>query len=184
MIYIIYYLIKSLNTFIKNNRFDHYNHRGRKMNQSEAFRTFSNDIIFYGELYVKYGLVLAVIAKGGEFIETWTADGLETTNTAKAGDYIVKNLQTEWQEIYIVPADVFNKRYVFFYSTENGSVYKPTGKVLATIYYGNDRHFIAPWGTPMQLRTGDFLVTSYPECNGIYRIAAKEFYETYKRLQF
>lgn len=150
------------------------------MTQKEAFKNFSNDIIFYGELYKKFGLVSAVIAKGGEYIETWTADGLETTNTADPGDYIVKNLQTEWQEIYIVPAITFHKRYEFFYNLEFGAVYIPTGTILATIYHGNDRQFYAPWGTMMQLKTGDFLATSYPDCNGIYRIAAKEFYETYE----
>lgn len=150
------------------------------MTQQEAFRAFSPDIIYYGKLYKKFGLVLAVQSSGGEFIETWTADGLETTNTAKKGDYIVKNLQTEWQEIYVVPEVSFNKRYDFFYATENGNVYKPKGKVLASIYIGNDTAFFAPWGTLMQLKNGDFLATSYPECDGVYRIAAKEFRETYE----
>lgn len=151
------------------------------MTQKEATRAFLNDIVFFGELYKKFGLVSAIIAKGGEYIETWTADGLETTNTAIEGDFIVKNLQTEWQEIYIVPASVFHKRYDYFYTTEYGAVYKPTGKIMATVYHGNDIQFYAPWGTLMQLKTGDYLVTSYPECNGIYRIASKEFFETYTK---
>ena len=151
------------------------------MTQKEAFRAFSPDIIFYGKLYKKFGLISAVIAKGGEYIETWTADGLETTNTANEGDYIVKNLQTEWQETYIISKDSFFNRYDFLYYDINGAIYKPKGKILASIYQGKDRKFFAPWGTLMELKTGDFLVTPYPECSGIYRIAAKEFYETYKK---
>lgn len=150
------------------------------MTQQEAFRAFGNDIIFFGELYKKFGLVHAVIASGGEYIETWTADGLETTNTASKGDFIVRNLQTQWQEIYIVPSFVFYDRYDLLYRTECGAIFKPKGMILAVMYNGKDRKFFAPWGTLMQLKTGDYLVTSYPECNGIYRIAAKEFHETYE----
>lgn len=150
------------------------------MTQKEAFDAFANDIIFFGEIYKKFGLVQAVIASGGEYIETWTADGLETTNYANPGDFIVKNLQTEWQEMYIVPSDVFLSRYKLFYLTDVGAIYLPTGLVLAVIYHGKNRKFIAPWERWMELKTGDFLVSSYPSCDGIYRIASKEFYETYE----
>jgi hypothetical protein len=41
--------------------------------------------------------------------------------------------------------------------------------------------FVAPWGESMIVKPGDYLVTP-PEKNEIYRIAQKEFEETYKQL--
>lgn len=154
------------------------------ISQKEFFQTYFPYLMENGLNYFKYSLVLVRRAKPGEYIETWTADGLETTNYAAEGDFVLKNLQTEYQEEYIVTEDMFFKRYKFFYfSDQDHAVYIPTGKVKAVSYYGEETSFIAKWGRPMALKSGDFIVSPYPDLNEIYRIAAKEFYETYAKEQ-
>lgn len=152
------------------------------MSQKEFFEINFPHIFENGENYSKFSLVLVRRAKPGEYIETWTADGLETTNYAKEGDFVLKNLQTEYQEEYIVTENMFFKRYKFFYySDSDHAVYFPTGRVRAVTYYGEETSFIANWGRQMALKSGDYIVTPYPDLNEIYRIAYKEFHETYKK---
>lgn len=150
------------------------------MTQKEAFNNYYPLIKNNGNVYSKYSLVRAFIALGGESIETWTSDGLETTNVANQGDYIVQNLQTESMEKYIIPPHMFNKRYKFFYYDKLGAIYIPTGKVFACKYSGEPTSFIANWGREMVLKPGDYIACPFPESREVYRIAAKEFYETYE----
>ncbi len=152
------------------------------MSQKEFFEINFPHIFENGDNYSKFGLVLVRRAEPKEYIETWTADGLETTNYANDGDFVLRNLQTEYQEEYIVTEEMFFKRYKFFYYSDNDhAVYMPTGRVRAVTYYGEETSFIANWGRPMALKSGDYIVTPYPDLNEIYRIAAKEFHETYQR---
>ena len=111
-----------------------------------------------------------------------TADGLETTNYAKEGDFVVKNLHTECQEEYIVPRHMLFSRYKFFYFYDKGAVYIPQGRILACRYYGSDLEFVAKWGRLMSLKTGDYIVAPSPTYLEVYRIAAQEFYETYEKI--
>lgn len=150
------------------------------MNHEDAYNSFFPLINEAGKIYRKYALIFARPAKENEYIETWTADGLETTNYAKKDDLIVKNLQTEFQEEYIIPEDMFYKRYIKLYDDGNGSICKPIGKIKATIYHGEDTEFVAKWGRLMILKTGDFIVSPYPDFQEVYRIARKEFFETYE----
>lgn len=153
------------------------------ISQKEMYEIFFPCLVDTGNDYYKTSLVLVRRAKLNEYIETWTADGLETTNYAKSGDFVLKNLQTEYQEEYIVSEEMFFSRYKFFYfSDDDHAVYMPTGLVRAAIYYGEDMSFVAQWGRPMVLKSGDYLVAPYPDLNEIYRIASKEFYETYEKI--
>ena len=154
------------------------------MNQQQAYDHFFPEISQHGKIYKKYGLIYAYKADVNEFIETWTQDGLETTNYAKEGDFVVQNLQTEFQEKYIVSEDMFFKRYKFFYYTDDGAVYIPTGKVKATVYFGEDMHFVAKWGRLMVLKHGDYIVTPLPNEDEVYRIARQEFFETYEEIDY
>ena len=149
------------------------------MTQKQAYSYFFPEIRDNGQEYFKSCLVYAFPAKKNQYIETWTADGLETTNYAKEGDFVVKNLQTECQEEYIVPCDMFYSRYKFFYFHDDGAVYIPQGKILACRYYGSELEFIANWGRLMILKPGDYIVSPSPKYNEVYRIAAQEFFETY-----
>jgi hypothetical protein len=111
------------------------------MNHEDAYNSFFPLINEYGKIYRKYALIYARPAQENEYIETWTADGLETTNYAKKDDFVVKNLQTEYQEEYIIPEEMFYQRYIKLYDHEDGSIYKPIGKIKAAIYQGSDIEF-------------------------------------------
>ena len=150
------------------------------MKQQDAYEQFFPLIEFCGKIYRKSSLVYVVVANNKEFIETWTNDGLETTNYANPGDFIVQNLQTENLEKYVVPPEMFKSRYDFFYWCGSGVVCIPLGKVKAIQYDGEDIQFVAKWGRLMVLKTGDFIVSPCPDFKEVYRIARKEFFETYE----
>jgi hypothetical protein len=140
-----------------------------------------------GHTYYKYRPVFAKKALGGEYIETHTADGLETVNTANEGDYIIKN-QTEAGEMYAISAVKFAQKYEWQQHGPDGfDEYKPLGQIVAlemtdellkNLGLPDDFHFIATWGELMRVRAGDFLA-SPTELNEVYRIARAEFFETY-----
>lgn len=142
-----------------------------------------------GITYKKYKAVLARKAVVDEQIQTLTSDGLETTNIAKAGDFIVKN-QTEAGEEYIVNAEKFHDRYELKDTIQGAfSIYKPKGRVIALeittdilteLNLPDSFYFIAPWDEKMIVKKDDFLVSS-PDYSEIYRIARKEFFETYQK---
>ena len=141
-----------------------------------------------GAVHSKKTNVFAKEAKGGERVETITGDGKETISTAKAGDYLIKN-QTEAKEMYIVSPDKFQERYAFLREAENGfAEYRAIGEVLALELTAAIQRqlrletpfcFEAPWGEEMIARAGDFLAAPLDRSE-IYRIARKEFLETYE----
>jgi hypothetical protein len=83
------------------------------------------------------------------------------------------------KEEYIVSADMMLQRYEFVCNLDAGGIYKPKGRVKASIYSGEEITFVAKWGRMMTLKPGDMIVTPLPDCKEVYRIAAKEFYESY-----
>ena len=114
------------------------------MNQNTAFEIFFPEIDCNGKIYRKYSLIKAFIAEGGEYIETWTADGLETTNYAKKGDFIVQNLQTEYLESYIIDNITFFERYGLLYFSGYEAICFP--KNSCTIHYlRNFSHSESGW---------------------------------------
>lgn len=149
------------------------------MTQEQAYNYFMPFIEDTGKIFRKISPVFARLADENEYIETWTDDGLETTNYAKYGDYIVKNLYTSMKEEYIVTPEMMKQRYEFVIELSPGGIFKPTGKVKAAIYSGEETQFVAKWGRLMILKAGDMIVTPLPDCKEVYRIAAKEFYESY-----
>ena len=149
------------------------------MTQEQAYNYFMPFIEDTGKIFRKISPVFARLADENEYIETWTDDGLETTNYAKYGDYIVKNLYTSMKEEYIVTSEMMKQRYEFVIELSPGGIFKPTGKVKAAIYSGEETQFVAKWGRIMILKAGDMIVTPLPDCKEVYRIAAKEFYESY-----
>ena len=142
-----------------------------------------------GTAYRKFQAVIARIAEGGEIVETVTNDGHETTNQANAGDYIVKN-STMASEVYIIRPTSFSKRYIFERKLSDGySRYLPIGEVIAITLNDevlrifdrqHELRFVAPWNELVLAKSGDLLVcpVDYSE---IYRIARKEFGETYRK---
>ena len=141
-----------------------------------------------GKVFKKFKKVYARKAKGGEKIDTITSDGKETTNIAQPGDYIVKN-QTNSEEVYILTKKKFKDRYIYLRRSKQGfSEYIPIGKICALELKPNVLkknklkkrfYFEAPWGAKMVAKENDYLVCP-PNFNEVYRIARKEFFETYQ----
>ncbi len=141
-----------------------------------------------GKTYKKFKKVFAREAVEGESIETVTDDGVETTNKAKAGDFIIKN-QTEAGEMYIIGAEKFQDRYDFLEEGSDGfALYSPKGKAVAVemneellkrLGLQNEFYLIAPWGEEMVVKKDDYLASPL-DFSEVYRIARKEFFETYQ----
>ena len=141
-----------------------------------------------GKVYKKVKKVFAKKATAGEAVQTITDDGLETTNTAKEGDFIIKN-QTEAGERYIVPGEKFDKLYDFSEEGPEGySVYSAKGKIIGvevndalieSLNLDEEFYFIAKWNEKMIVKKGDYLASPL-DYSEVYRIARKEFFETYK----
>jgi hypothetical protein len=139
--------------------------------------------------YRKFQQVHARPAKAGEVIVSKPSDGEETTKTAAPGDVVVKNL-TEAKELYLVGEDKFNARYTHVKDLSDGwRLYDPVGEVLCieisselTAMLGVGEVFFigAPWGSEQLALEGDMFVSPLPTLDEVYRVARKEFDETYK----
>jgi hypothetical protein len=139
--------------------------------------------------YKKFQQVHARPATPGETITSVTDDGEETTNTAGADDMIVRNL-TEAEEMYIVGKKKFMTRYAPLEPVDGEwTLYDPLGEVMALeitreltdrFNVGEAFYIIAPWGSEQLAREGDKLVSPLPDLDEVYRIARKEFGETYQ----
>lgn len=162
-----------------------------ELSQDFLLDTLKNDFIA-SETYEKYKNVLARKAVAGEIIVTYTQDGLETQNTAGTNDYVVQNL-TKAKEKYLVSEQKFQDRYEFLQKyDENLDLYKPKGKIKAIKVNRKLRkkldiksssfHIITAWNEKMIVKDGDYLVAP-PDFSEVYRIAKKEFFETYKKLK-
>jgi len=145
-----------------------------------------------GQLFQKSKPIYARPAKMGETIQTITSDGLETENkVTKAGSFVVQN-QTKAQEQYIVEGAIFQSKYELLAPAKAGfSLYKPVGRIKvikltrrlwATLNFPPKQiHFEAPWGQKMVLKLYDYIVSPL-DYSEVYRIARKEFWETYKKI--
>ena len=155
--------------------------------QQQMIEKFMPMIKSWGQKYQKKGEVYARPAEPGEKIDTVTKDGLETTNTAKQGDFVVRN---SGGEEYIVDGATMKKRYEQAGAGQSRlgemgyMLYKAKGTVEGIQYNPQamempaEIQFEAPWGESMALKAGDMVVT--PDRKEIYRIAKPEFDQTYK----
>lgn len=142
-----------------------------------------------GGHYKKYRNVNARPAIDGERVISITADGEETVNFAKADDMVVKNL-TQSEEKYIVGKEKFDTLYQEIEKIDGEwKLYRPLGEVCATeisrdvtsrLNVGEEFFVIAPWKSEQLARDGDMFVVPLPAKSEIYRIARKEFDETYE----
>jgi hypothetical protein len=139
--------------------------------------------------FQKFQKVHARPATPGETIVSVTGDGEETTNTADEDEIVVRNL-TEAREMYIVSKSTFDKRYTELEPVdEKWTLYAPTGEVMAIeitreltrqLNVGEEFYIMASWGSEQLAREGDMFVSTIPDLKEIYRIARKEFEETYR----
>jgi hypothetical protein len=142
--------------------------------------------------YKKFQVIKARQAYAGEEVVSVVESGRETVNVASLGDYVVEN-QTEAKERYIVSGAKFEQRYVKEQGLDGGwGLYKPLGRVkgikvdrtVLNLFHQQGAFFIsAPWDEAQYVEEGDMLVTTLPlqQRIEIYRIAHKEFLETYAR---
>jgi hypothetical protein len=159
--------------------------------QKEMLAHFLPLIETQGKRYKKKSLIRAKKAEPGLVVVTLTSDGVETKNTAESGDWLVEN-QTSAHEKYLIKADVFDKKYTLKDSLGNGwGCYRPKGEIFAIktteadlAYFGasNSMEFQAPWKESIIVKPGDFLVISLDNSE-IYRVAKKEFIETYEEVK-
>jgi len=131
----------------------------------------------------KIGYVAALKAERNEQIET-RSNGKETTNTARAGDFIVTNLTPQREPVrdrdsqlnrYVIAADKFADLYQSTgESNEHGTVYKAKGVVSAIALPGGF-DIAAPWGERQTSANG------YLVCNGgeVYGVSRDAFEATY-----
>lgn len=156
--------------------------------QKEMLDHFLPQIETDGKRYKKKSLIRAKKAEPGLVVVTKTSDGIETQNTAEKGDWLVEN-QTSANERYLIKADIFEKKYSLLDSLGNGwGCYRPKGEIIAMKVSAENLvnlgakeilEFQAPWKESIILKPGDFLVISL-EKSEIYRVAKKEFLETYE----
>jgi len=149
----------------------------KTMNKNEM-KNFVEKLIANGAMvrtYAKFARVQAIQAEEETPIVTILQEGtLETTNIAKAGDWIVTNPSGEK---YVVLGDKFPKKYEP--ATELGDGwYKPTGGVQRFIETSEDIVFVCSWGEEQKINAGGFINVSCLE--DIYGIARQEFFDTYK----
>lgn len=105
---------------------------------------------------------------------TFTTDGLETKNTAQVGDMIMSGVTGEQ---YVIRRDKFVKMYDLFDGTTVIPNQSPrTVAEVSTNLLQYPITFVASWGELMTLKPGDFLVR---DGDNVYRIARKEFLESY-----
>ncbi len=132
--------------------------------------------------YKKYGRVEARLASRGEEVATIVGGKVETTNIAKAGDYVIRN---PTGELYIIGSKKFKDRYTIFKGRATFTkfaVYQALGEAWSYVYSGPHLKFKAPWGEPMLLEPGDMVVSTNKDLTSdVYRIEKKAFAKTYKR---
>jgi hypothetical protein len=144
-----------------------------------------------GVFFKKKKTVLARRATPGEQVATVTADGLETTNQAQEGDYLLQN-QTLAREQYLLSEKKFEKKYEQVATHDDGwNEYQTTDHICAVEVTDDflqaldlpaEWHFEAAWGEPMVAKKGDFLA-SPADLSEVYRIARQEFFETYSEVR-
>ncbi len=158
------------------------------MTQSQVRQKIHPLLQSQGQLYEKHKQIWARRAKVGECIITTTSDGEETQNKADRNDMVVMN-QTEAKEEYIMSRKKFKNRYTYIRRAKGPyNLYRSFGKVIGVelteevleqLGWDDTFHFEAPWGASMIAKKGDFMVTP-TDTEEVYRIARKEFLETYK----
>ena len=145
-------------------------------------------LLKHGVVYRKFTQVKARLAVAGETIVSTTSDGVETSNTAAEGDYVVQNM-TDIKEEYVVKPPAFRERYKPAHQQKDGwDLYDAMGKIVAlemgaanlqSFGWQSPFYIEAPWKEPMQVKEGDYLASPLPGSNEVYRLARKEFFETY-----
>ena len=117
----------------------------------------------------KIGFVAARTAQEPEVVQTcW--DGKETTNTARAGDWIVTNVtpdrkilrdRTDHANTYVIKAETFDSLYERTTgANEFGQLFKARNQVDA-VYLSGGFDILAPWGQKQIAKAGYLLSSGH-----------------------
>lgn len=112
-----------------------------------------------------------VNTQGSGLLTTYVGDKKETRNTAEKNDIIMSGPSGEQ---YIIQGKKFDKLYT---GGVGNTVTPEQGPRTVARYKGDPMSFTAPWGEQMIIKPGDWLVKDGDR--GYYRIAKKEFEQTY-----
>lgn len=145
----------------------------RKLSQDELAGYFLDP-----DLYKKVGLVQVRRAQDGERIDTIINDEVETTNTAHAGDVVIKGPKGEE---YIITQEKFEGRYTGPELSDDYQDYTPTGTTYAVEWTDGPILFTTAWEELMIMDDGDFLCSPTEVPSGdLYRIESGAFGLTYR----
>jgi len=117
-------------------------------------------------------------AIAGELIATKVGVFLETSNVAKDGDMVVRNLDGEQ---YVVARDRFIEKYKSIDSSKDAAgfiTHIPTAQPVQCVRIDRAIEFIAPWGEFMRIKFGGYLIREN-ECD-VYGIQPEAFNTTYE----
>ena len=155
--------------------------------QAEAMKKFESVILNVGKIYKKHSKIKAYEATKKEKIITVTSDGIETSNTALPGDFIIQN-ETDTKELYVIKKENFNDLYEYTRDIdEHWKEYVSKGKITAIQLDQNlikelalpqHFHIIALWGEAQYVAKDDFIARPM-KSDELYRIGKKEFEATY-----
>ena len=106
-------------------------------------------------------------------VDTETSDGKETTNTAMKEDIVMSGPSSEK---YVVKKSKFHKMYTGEIGEDVEVEQSP--RMVAEYTGDEELQFTASWGENMILKPGDYIVKE-TDSSGYYRIAKKEYEETY-----
>ncbi len=147
-------------------------------NQNDMI-TFFKENQFKAKLFEKFSTADVRLAKEGEVIQTILDGEVETVNTAKSNDVVIRGTRGEE---YIMDKDKFAKRYDLTSKTLDNTYQnvKATGTCVAYQYQGEPMEFNAAWNEKMIIKADDWLATTDDSVPEVYRIEKQAFAETYK----
>lgn len=148
------------------------------LNQNDMIDTFKENQ-FKSKLFEKFSTADVRLAKEGEIVQTILDGEVETVNTAKSNDVVVRGTRGEE---YVMDKDKFAKRYDLTNKTlsESYQTVKATGTCIAYQYQGEPMEFNASWNEKMIVKAGDWLATTDESVPEVYRIEKQAFAETYR----
>ena len=168
----------------------HNNNKENHLSQKEILELLRPILKTKGKKYQKDKKIIARQGIKGERIATITSDGKETENTVvDDSSFIVQN-QTGAKEEYIVLGEKFEQKYEYLGEDIAGNkVYLAKGKIIAikltealwkALDFPAKQFYYEPaWGGNMIAKLYDYLACPL-DYSEVYRIARKEFWETYK----
>lgn len=145
------------------------------MNQTQVIELFKNQTY---KSYCKFGTVQFAIATHDQPVDTIINGQLETTNTAKQGDYVVVGANGK---CYVLTPDNFKNKYevIDLQEDQTGTAEAKGKPRYAVQWMGDDFSFIASWGQPMICNQGDYLVSDI-NFSKVHRVEQSVFLKTYK----